>query len=176
MKCALCDNKECFKGKDCTDTRDKEVKLYEEEKLKMIQVTGDMNKNADRLEELIEFSKLMGYKKLGIAFCIGYKNEAKKIHEKLSEHFQVSSICCRNAGIDKSKLDMPKFNEDKIETSCNPLGQADKLNERNTELNILVGLCLGHDVLFNMGSKAPTSTLVIKDRKYRNNPMELLLK
>jgi uncharacterized metal-binding protein len=172
MKCALCENKECFKGKDCTNSREEEVALYKDENLKMLQVTGEMNKNAGRLDELIEFGKLMNYKKIGVAFCIAFKREAKVIHEILSEHFEVSSICCRNAGMDKSEFNMAKRDEKKGETSCNPIGQAHKLNERNTELNVLVGLCMGHDVLFNKWSEAPTTTLLVKDRKYRHNPLE----
>ena len=55
-------------------------------------------------------------------------------------------------------------------TSCTPAGQADFLSENNTELNISFGLCMGHDIIFNMKSKAPTTTLIEKDREHKHNP------
>jgi uncharacterized metal-binding protein len=44
------------------------------------------------------------------------------------------------------------------------------LNREDTELNFIVGLCLGHDILFTRYSKAPVSTLIVKDRMMGNNP------
>ena len=31
---------------------------------------------------------------------------------------------------------------------CNPILQAEKLNEQQTDVNIVMGLCVGHDSLF----------------------------
>ena len=64
-----------------------------------------------------------------------------------------------------------RFNPDKHESSCNPVGQALLLNQCNTELNIIVGLCIGHDILFTQHSKAPVTTLVVKDRVTGHNPV-----
>ena len=36
--------------------------------------------------------------------------------------------------------------------------------KEKTELNVMMGLCMGHDILFLKHSKAPTTTLVVKDR------------
>lgn len=33
-----------------------------------------------------------------------------------------------------------------------------------------MGLCLGHDVLFNKHSVAPVTTVIVKDRVLANNP------
>lgn len=55
---------------------------------------------------------------------------------------------------------------------CNPAGQAEYLKENNTELNISMGLCVGHDMVFNLKSASPVSTLVVKDRISKHNPME----
>ncbi|OPY27009.1 MAG: hypothetical protein A4E27_00631 [Methanobacterium sp. PtaU1.Bin242] len=54
---------------------------------------------------------------------------------------------------------------------CNPLGQASFLNRENTDLNIIIGLCIGHDLLFTEHSKAPVTTLVVKDRVLAHNPL-----
>ena len=43
------------------------------------------------------------------------------------------------------------------EALCNPILQAELLAERRTELNVIVGLCVGHDSLFMRHSKAPVT-------------------
>jgi Uncharacterized metal-binding protein conserved in archaea len=48
--------------------------------------------------------------------------------------------------------------------SCNPIGQALALQAAGTDLNIAMGLCLGHDLLFARHSHAPVTTLAVKDR------------
>lgn len=53
---------------------------------------------------------------------------------------------------------------------CNPLLQAKKLNEAGTELNVVVGLCVGHDSLFYKYAEALTTTLITKDRVLGHNP------
>ncbi|MDA3816688.1 MAG: thiamine pyrophosphate-dependent enzyme [Prolixibacteraceae bacterium] len=57
-------------------------------------------------------------------------------------------------------------------TSCNPAGQAKYLEEENTQLNIAMGLCLGHDMIFNEKSAAPVTTLIVKERS--NNVLNIL--
>jgi uncharacterized metal-binding protein len=58
--------------------------------------------------------------------------------------------------------------------SCNPAGQAKYLEDKGTELNIMMGLCLGHDMIFNARSKAPVTPLIVKDRKLNHNTLEVL--
>jgi len=54
---------------------------------------------------------------------------------------------------------------------CNPIGQATFLNQKKTDLNIIIGLCIGHDILFSNHSKAPVTTLAVKDRVLAHNPL-----
>ena len=54
---------------------------------------------------------------------------------------------------------------------CNPVGQADLLNRAKTDLNIICGLCVGHDVVFTKISKAPVTTFIVKDRVLAHNPV-----
>ena len=56
--------------------------------------------------------------------------------------------------------------------SCNPAGQAKYLEDKGTELNIMMGLCLGHDMIFNARSKAPVTPLLVKDRKLNHHTLE----
>jgi len=57
---------------------------------------------------------------------------------------------------------------------CNPIMQAEVLNREKTELNIMMGLCLGHDILFLRYAKAETTPLVVKDRALGHNPVAAL--
>lgn len=57
---------------------------------------------------------------------------------------------------------------------CNPIMQAKILNEQATDLNIVMGLCVGHDSLFYKYSEALTTTLVTKDRVLGHNPAAAL--
>ena len=51
---------------------------------------------------------------------------------------------------------------------------AELLNRESTELNIMVGLCLGHDILFLRHCKAETTPLVVKDRALGHNTVAAL--
>ena len=45
---------------------------------------------------------------------------------------------------------------------------------KKTDINIVMGLCVGHDSLFYKYSKALTTTLVTKDRVLGHNPVAAL--
>ena len=60
------------------------------------------------------------------------------------------------------------------ENICNPILQAKMLNEAKTDLNVVVGLCVGHDSLFYKYSEALTTTAVTKDRVLGHNPAAAL--
>jgi uncharacterized metal-binding protein len=38
----------------------------------------------------------------------------------------------------------------------------------------MMGLCLGHDMIFNASSKAPVTPLLVKDRKLKHNTLRFL--
>jgi len=123
-----------------------------------------------RLGEIILFAKELGYKKIGLAFCIGLSEEAKIIEEILSKHFEVVSVCCKVCGIGKKDFDLPQILSEGQEVMCNPAGQAQLLNDVETQLNVICGLCVGHDVIFAKASEAPVTTLIAKDRVLAHNP------
>lgn len=139
-------------------------------------VRGTLMAVRPRIKELIEFCRLIRAEKLGVAFCGGLYDEAARTVAFLEEAgFKVASVRCKCGAIDKTKLNVPK--EYKIsdpswfEAACNPILQAELLNEAKTEINILIGLCVGHDALFTMYSKAPVTTLIVKDRLLGHNPV-----
>ena len=57
---------------------------------------------------------------------------------------------------------------------CNPFLQAQMLNTEKTDINIVMGLCVGHDSLFYKYAEAPSTALVVKDRVLGNNPVAAL--
>ena len=173
MKCAICHTKECMDGKDCTDIADA-AKSEMEKNLDSMRLSASIESRyymkKTRLEELILYCKGMKYEKLGIAFCIGLEEEARTIDQILEKDFEVHSVCCKVCGVDKSEFDLERL-KDGIDPTCNPIGQAMILNREKTELNIILGLCIGHDILFTKYSEAPVTTLVVKDRVLAHIPL-----
>lgn len=107
-----------------------------------------------RVQELIEFCQRLDIHKIGVAFCVGLREETQALVEILDSHgFTVETVVCTVNG------------------GCNPVGQALALNQLQTELNVIMGLCLGHDILFQQFSEAPVTTLVVKDRVTCHNPV-----
>ncbi len=132
-----------------------------------------------RLQEIIEFCQKQGYKKLGLGFCLGLKEEARAFNSIMESHgFEMVSVVCKVGATDKSFIGVgPEQRIDKgceYETMCNPIAQAMVLNEENTEFNILLGLCVGHDSLFIKYSEAPVTVFAVKDRLLGHNPMAAL--
>ncbi len=177
MKCAICPDKKCYTGKNCTKIDLEAIKeminAFDERVMRIsasIESKGYMK--LTRLEELIEFARQMRFERLGIAFCIGLSDEAKVLHEILSKEFEVESVCCKVCGVEKREfgLDRLKREEERHETMCNPVTQAKLLNEKKTDLNIIFGLCIGHDILFSKYADAPVTTLLVKDRVLAHNP------
>jgi uncharacterized metal-binding protein len=128
-----------------------------------------------RITEICEFAHKMGYKRLGLAFCIGLVNEAAIVDEILKNNgFEVVSVACKAGRALKEELDiepadfvMPILKE----AMCNPIFQAKLLNAEKTEFNILLGLCVGHDSLFFKYADAYTTVLAVKDRVTGHNPL-----
>jgi uncharacterized metal-binding protein len=131
-----------------------------------------------RLEETIEFANRMGYKRLGVAFCGGVSNEARMLVEILKDRgFEVASVRCKCGSIPKEEVgikDWEKSNPGHFEAMCNPILQAELLNDANTDFNIMLCLCVGHDSLFLKHVKALTTVLAAKDRVLAHNPLAAL--
>lgn len=177
MKCAQCGHKNCYKiGQNCLGWSAEDVKeQYQGKELEMMQAAacteGRYYLKLTRLEESVEFAKLLGAKKIGLAFCIGLAEEAKLIEAYFAKFFEVHSVCCKVCAIEKDKLGLEPIKAGAKEVMCNPKVQAAVLNKEETELNFTVGLCVGHDMLFTSASAAPVSCLVAKDRVMAHNPL-----
>jgi len=129
-----------------------------------------------RIREIAEFGKKIGATKLGIAFCSGLSEEANRTAAILEKHnFDVVSVVCSCGAIDKNDLGVPSehkiWKEEGYEAACNPLLQAEILNRAKTDFNIIIGLCVGHDMLFTRNVSSPVTTLIVKDRFTGHNPV-----
>jgi len=133
---------------------------------------------ATRVEEIMDFARRMGWRHLGIAHCAGLMREAKAARDIfLAGDFEVSTVCCKVGSIDKEDIgiaDEEKVRPGDFEPLCSPVGQAALLAEAGTEFNVVIGLCVGHDSMFFMHSKAPATVLVAKDRVLGHNPVAAL--
>lgn len=145
--------------------------LYDEQDLHLMHLAEAAKaRGADRVEELVRFARAGGFCRLGIAHCVAVASAAEKLEARLQEEFTVVRVDCKLGRIPARLLV-----KDGKGTACNPVGQAKELALAGTELNIVLGLCLGHDLIFSRHSMAPTTTLVVKDRVHRHNPIAALL-
>ena len=180
--CAYCQKHSCHKNDlenaptNCpTINRGQEgiLKLYKEkENYEIAKASAEvvMDKYGDktRIVEIIEFAKKMNYKKIGLAFCVGLAKEANITSKTFRKHgFEVESIICKVGSIDRTVIGIENCNV----PMCNPIAQAKFLNEKNTDLNIILGLCVGHDTLFFKYSEAPVTVFAVKDRVLAHNPL-----
>jgi uncharacterized metal-binding protein len=131
-----------------------------------------------RIEEICGFAKKMGYRRLGLAFCIGLASEARLVEEILTlQGFEAVSVVCKAGRTPKETIgirDEEKIYQGTDEAMCNPVFQAKLLNHEKTEFNIALGLCVGHDSLFFKYAEAPTTVLAVKDRVTGHNPLAAL--
>jgi uncharacterized metal-binding protein len=160
VQCALCRNKECLIGKNCSVLKSRLE--YKGDNLKSIQISSWLESDPvkrTKLEEIAIYSKRLGYQKIGIAFCVEYEREARLVYDILSRYFEVFSVCCKVCGLEKDSLGIRKTDNSEFEAACNPIGQALLLNDDKTDLNIMLGLKTGYDILFAKYSDAPSIAL-----------------
>ena len=167
----------CLTAELTQETIEKVRALYEEEENNKVSVISAQIENEfylryTRVEEVIEFASRMGYKKLGIATCVGLIEESRILARILRKNgFEVYGAVCKIGSFLKTEVGVPQ--EDITRTGavmCNPIMQAEVLNQAGTDFNVVMGLCVGHDSLFYKYSEALVTTLVAKDRVLAHNP------
>ena len=128
-----------------------------------------------RVQEIMEFARKIGAKRIGIANCIGLINEARIFARILRANgFEPYAVICKVEGRAKTSVGIPEECERIGPAMCNPILQARLLNQAHTDLNVVIGLCVCHDRLFYRYSEAYVTTLVTKDRVTGNNPAAAL--
>lgn len=145
--------------------------LYNEHDKQILKLAEDsLDPFLDRVQEIIEYAAESKMQRIGIANCTIFNNEAERLQEILSDAgFTVEKVNCKYGKVPFNDL-VPGYKG----ISCNPAGQAKYLEDKGTELNIMMGLCLGHDMIFNAKSKVPVTPLVVKDRVLNHNTIARL--
>ena len=145
--------------------------LYPKEYRKVMQVNLEQTSmSSNRVEEIMNFAKGANFKCLGIAHCIMFSFEAELLKKYFSKYFDVYTVDCKYGQIRKKDVLGGESNQ----ILCNPAGQAEYLKKRNTELNISMGLCVGHDMIFSKASDALVTNLFDKDFTNNNNPAQAI--
>lgn len=140
------------------------------------EVEGGFYGKYTRVEEIMEFAKRIGARKIGIATCVGLLEESRIFARILRLNgFEVYGISCKVGSVNKTDIGIDeKYTCVTGGVMCNPIMQAKLLNKAKTDLNVVVGLCVGHDSLFYKYAKGITTTLVTKDRVLAHNPVGAL--
>ena len=189
ITCNSCTKTECTKGFSdgipewCATKRFKEIidltktSYSNPENIDIFLAADSVVKNGygkwSRVQEAIEFSRALKLKKIGLASCIALISELKLVTQLFTgAGFEVVSSACKIGRI--TPADMGIDSNKGRGFSCNPIAQAEICNTAGTELNFMLGLCLGHDILFTRYAKAPSSVLIVKDRVTGHNPAAVL--
>ena len=176
MRCDKCLDHPCATGNPCTFA-DPEKAYQDPEERRILQAAGEVESryygDLCRFDEIVEFARALGVRRIGVAFCVGLSQEAAWAAEVLEREFSLTTVCCKTGGLTKEALGVPSSGR-VGPVSCNPVEQARILEEAETELNLMLGLCVGHDALFLRHSKAWTVPLAVKDRRLGHNPIAAL--
>ena len=162
------------------DIKAEALKEYQEEENKNIAISSAMVEAEGygvypRAQEIVEFAKKMGYKKIGIATCVGLLKEARAFTKLLRHHgFEVTGVACKEGSTPKTDIGIDDAACGVGDFICNPILQAKILNEEKCDLKVVMGLCVGHDSLFYKYAEGVVTTLITKDRVTGHNPAVVL--
>lgn len=128
-----------------------------------------------RVQQCIEFARELGVTKVGLAVCIGLMREGREFARFLTRAgLEVVSVGCMIGAVEAEETGIPDEWVGQGGISCNPIAQAEIMNKEGTQLNLIYGLCVGHDTIFIMHSKAPVTYVVAKDVVTGNNPSAVI--
>ena len=180
VDCLACRDVKCLRGERCelvslaifSPAVDHKTDRMMEASL---DISSEEERTLCRLSELIYFCLEMRYRRIGVAYCVDLQEPAEILVRVLRRFFKVYPVCCKIGGSVAPDPVMGPHAERgrKLARSvaCNPRGQAEVLNRIETDLNVLVGICMGADCIFSRSSDAPATTLFVKDRSLANNPI-----
>lgn len=181
MNCLACNRKSCRQGVSCgreTSLPAEALPEYgREENQKIVRAAAKLVDHGragtlSRLEELGEFIRTMEFSTVGLAYCYGMEKEAEAVAAYLrNQGASIAAVSCTAGGMAQNSINT----ESSITAAgCNPIQQARELNSRGPGLVITLGLCLGHDILFNRYIEGDVTNLAVKDRVHAHRPLEAL--
>jgi uncharacterized metal-binding protein len=176
IDCLRCRDRVCLDGRPCPGlVPDLHCPAPDSNQAELLEAATDIacetERRLCRVAEFIHFCHAMGYEHVGIAFCVELYRETQILAHLFRRFLRVTPVCCKIGGQRLSQEEVPSR---PCHIACNPAGQAAELNRRGTDINAIVGLCIGCDLVFAQHSRAPVSTLFVKDRSLANNPVGAL--
>ena len=176
LDCLRCGNKRCLRGEKCVPAPLESSDAVPHSTMRMLEAATDVSAEAERqlcrLAELVYFCLEMGYRRIGIAFCVDLQEPAEILASVLDRSFETVGVCCKIGGAPRGESgERTETTAEVPPIACNPVAQARILNQAETDLNVIVGLCMGSDCLFTQESDAPVTTLFVKDKSLANNPI-----
>ena len=170
MQCA---ERVCLRGLACRKPRRTPeetawAKCFRDSLDATLDVAGESERVLCRIAELVYFAIEMHYRRVGLAFCADLFVEAETVSRVLGRFVDVLAVCCKLGGEIRDGVDAENGPG---AATCNPFSMARALNEAETDLNVILGLSMGADVVFTQLSLAPVTTLFVKDRLLANNPI-----
>ena len=198
LSCADCSVRSCMAGDESrypdfclTKNVDKELLseavqeyLSDEENQRLFvtsaEIESEFYMKYTRVEETICFIERMGFKKVGIACCVGLLPETRIFAKLLAAHGIDHYVCaCKIGAVDKKEAGVPEHarinrDESRHESMCNPIMQAKELARAGCDFNVVIGLCVGHDSLFLKYSEVPATVMIVKDRVLGHNPVQAI--
>lgn len=162
VDCLVCRDRVCMEGEPCPYLEVPPPVKPSPEMSAILESAWDVALEEERalcrVAELVYFALEAGYRRLGVAFCEDLREPASILTDVLRRFFEVLPVGCRLGG-------------DESAPACDPSRVAAYLNSKNTDLNVLVGFCVGADCVFNRESRAPVTTVFVKDKSLANNPI-----
>jgi uncharacterized metal-binding protein/predicted Fe-Mo cluster-binding NifX family protein len=180
VDCLACRDRICLNGERCDAFGHAHAPdLIDQPSAQMLEAAFDIafenERTLCRLSELIYFCLEMRYQKIGLAYCIELEEPTEILVRVLRRFFKVYPVCCKIGGNVMADTVTPLLSGQSQwsarQVACNPSGQAEALNRIETDINVLVGLCMGADCLITRLSDAPVTTLFVKDKSLANNPI-----
>jgi len=187
--CLECATRVCLEGRPCPFLELPVPQPADEGTSRVLEATWDValeeERTLCRIAELVYFALEMGYRRLGVAFCEDLREPAGILTGVLRRFFDVVAVGCKARGREVGSPsgnggeptgasrngDEPGSGNPGREVPCDPSYVAEVLNSRETELNVLVGFCVGADSVFCRCSYAPVTTVFLKDKSLANNPI-----
>ncbi len=180
IDCLNCKERVCLRGEVCSLGLISSADDISGEWLQILQSVASLARKHEgrlcRLAELVDFCLEMKYDKVGVAFCIDFLKHAEIVTGVLRRFFKVFPLCCQVVSSRESEASQENIAGAGLVQrpegiTCNPVVQAEILNRVGTDLNVTLGLSIGADCLFTQASRAPVTTLFVKDKLVEDNPI-----
>ncbi|MFA7114688.1 MAG: DUF1847 domain-containing protein [Candidatus Omnitrophota bacterium] len=162
--CLSCETKNCYnralgeKKKDCLEIDYEKiirsVSLNEKNEIKKTNI-ATQKAFRKRLNKDFAVNWLVGFiinffsvkARIGVVSCLGSVEHAGKIINVLKENnINAALIPCKLGGLEIKIT--TKNGEKKKHPGCNPIAQAKIVNNLKLDAVVMVGVCIGHDMLF----------------------------